>query len=302
MGQKWIERGRRLIAALEERDDPAARSLAANLMTCGVDWNGRYTCRCPACGPCRMRYIRAQQREVLARHDGLGNDDLAFVSLVAGGSPDLERADEIIVEATKATRNRIAAERYEAPNRWGGVALSGWYEIDAVSPDQVPLLGSDRRALLPQIATIASARMAPTWIITYHAIITLGGSSRAEITDAFARQWPAPYQVDVRDLDAGKPVTQNINSLVGYANKHSGTTTLGAIKEPWPVSWEADLYSWLATKRSAFEFCRFRVGPSIVCDSPVELTAVDVKEYEPLPFIHSISTFPMYNFTGGSGR
>lgn len=298
MGQQWIERGRRLIAELEGRDDATARSLATNLMTCGVDWNGRYTCRCPACGPCRSRYIRAQQRNVLAGLNGLGNSDIAFATVVAGGSPDLDRVGEIIAETAKGTRNRIDAERRETPNQWGGVALCGWIEIDAVSADQMPLLGSDRRALLPEIATIATGHMQPTWVVSYHALVTLGGTSRDEVNDAFSRQWPIRSQVDVRDLNASRAVEDNVAGIVSYANKHASTTTLGIMREPWPISWQADLYSWFATKRSAFEFCRFKIGPSMVRNSGMDISDNGFVDCEPMPFIHSFSMYPMYNITG----
>lgn len=302
MGQQWVERGRRLIAELEGRDDATARSLATNLMTCGVDWQGRYTCRCPACGPCRTRYIRAQQRDVLARLDGMDNADIAFATVVAGGSHDLDQAGEIMTETAKATRNRIDAQRREAPNRWSGVAVYGWFEIDAVSIDQIPLLGSDRRAMLPEIAAIATGHMQPTWLVSYHALVTLGGTSRAEVADAFSRQWPVKSQVDVRDLDASRPVEANVAGIISYANKHAASTTLGAVREPWPMTWQADLYAWLGSKRNAFEFCRFKVGSSMVYKSRSDNPADDSEEIEPMPFVHSFSMFPMYNITGGSGR
>lgn len=263
MGQQWIERSRRLIAELEGRDDAAARSLATKLMTCGAAWNGRYTCRCPACGPCRSRYIRQQQRVMLSRTAGLGNADLAFATVVASGSHDLDRVGEIVAETTKGIRNRINAERRSAPDQWGGVAMWGWIEIDAVSADQMPLLGSDRRALLPKIASFAAEKHEAIGLVSAHICVVNNGISSAEIREALARQWPIRSQVDVRDFNASRPVEDNVARIVNYANKHTSMTTLGTIREPWPITWQADLYSWLGAKRNAFEFYRFSVGQII---------------------------------------
>ena len=288
----------RLRAALVQNEDPAALALAMELAACGVDWGGRYRCRCPACGRCRRTYIRSQQRAALAWAEGLSNADLAFVSIVHGGSNTLDGLAESVPAISRGARNRLDAERRADPERWGGVRMLGWTEIDAVAGDHLPLLGSSRRALLPQIAPVSIGSTDPTWIATAHAIVDVGGVSLAEVNDAFARQWPIAGQVDVRPLDANRLVVENLSTLVGYSNKHACSITLGAMKEPWPMPWQAAIFAKLSERRNAFEFLRFSVGPSIVEQEGAEALCPHGYEDDALPFAYSSISFPMSNITG----
>lgn len=296
--QSWTDRVERLRAELVQNDDPAALALAMELAACGVDWGGRYRCRCPACGRCRRTYIRSQQRAALAWAEGLSNADLGFVSIVAAGTDDLAALGDITAAISRGARNRIDAERRVDPDRWGRVRMLGWAEIDALAGDHLPLLGSGRRTLLPQIAPVSIGSTAPTWIATCHAIVDVGGTSLAEINDALARQWPIAGQVDVQPFDMSRPVENNVSYLAGYANKHSCSITLGAMKEPWPMTWQAAIFAKLSEKRNAFEFFRFGIGPSIVAQDGTETSSPDVFEDDALPFAYSSITFPMYNITG----
>lgn len=301
MGQRqsWTDRVERLRAELIQREDPEAHALAMELAACGIDWDGRYRCRCPACGRCRRTYIRSQQRAALAWAEGLDNADLGFVSIVARGTDELAALSDITAGISRNARNRLDAERRADPERWGSVRMLGWAEIDAVAGDHLPLLGSSRRTLLPQIAPVSIGSTDPTWIATAHAVVDVGGVSLAEVHDAFARQWSLAGQVDVQLFDTTRPVAENLERLVGYSNKHACSISLGALKEPWPMSWQASLYSMLAMKRNAFEFLRFGIGPSIVAQDGAEIGCLSVCEDDALPFAYSSISFPMHNITGG---
>lgn len=296
--QSWTDRVERLRAALVQNEDPAALALAMELAACGVDWGGRYRCRCPACGRCRRTYIRSQQRAAVAWAEGLSNADLGFVSIVAAGTDDLAALGDITSAIARGARNRLDAERRADPDRWGSVRMLGWAEIDALAGDHLPLLGSSRRTLLPQIAPVSIGSTDPTWIATAHAIVDVGGTSLAEINDALARQWPIVGQVDVQPFDPSRPVESNVSYLAGYANKHSCSITLGAVKEPWPMPWQAAIFAKLGERRNAFEFLRFGIGPSIVAQEGAEASCPDSYEDDVLPFAYSSISFPMSNITG----
>lgn len=296
--QTWTDRVTRLRAALNETTSPTALALSAELAACGVDWAGRYRCRSPACGWCRRTYIRQQQRAALAWADGLSNADLAFASIVASGTSDLDALGSHVKALGKGMRNRLDAERRGDPDRWGGVRVMGWAEIDAIAADHLPLLGSSRRTLLPQIAPLSTDSTDPVWIATAHSLIDLGGVSLAEANDTLARQWPVPGQVDVQPLDAARPVEENLERLVGYSNKHQCGITIGAITQPWPMPWQAKIFSALAERRNAFEFLRFGIGSSITPDSGTNVPQDIAEEGDVLPFAYSVSSFPMYYITG----
>lgn len=293
----WADRVTRLRAELIETASPTALALAAELGACGVDWGGRYRCRCPACGRCRRAYIRHQQRAALAWADGLGNADLAFASIVASGTDSVDDITDHIRATSRAFRNRLDASRRDDPDRFGNARVMGWVEIDAVAGDHLPLLGSSRRALLPQIAPLSIGGTDPVWVVTAHSLIDLGGASIAEVNDAFARQWPLPGQVDVRDLDASKPVEDNVAQLASYSCKHAGTITVGAIKEPWPMPWQARLYAKLAEARNANEVLRFSIGPSKEASGTANALPTIAGEDDAMPFAFASIAFPMYNIT-----
>lgn len=296
--QTWTDRVTRLRAALNETTSPAALALSAELAACGVDWAGRYRCRSPACGWCRRTYIRQQQRAALGWADGRSNADLAFVSVVASGTGDLDALGRHIKAIGKGMRNRLDAERRGDLDRWGSVRVMGWAEIDAIAADHLPLLGSSRRTLLPQIAPLSVGSTDPVWIATAHSLIDLGGVSLAEANDALARQWPVPNQVDVQPLDASRPVETNVERIVAYANKFETSISLGALKESWPMPWQAQIFAALAEKRNANEFLRFSVGSSNTPDSGTNVPQDIAEEDDVLPFAYAVSSFPTYYNTG----
>jgi hypothetical protein len=282
----------RLRAALLARNHPASQNLADKLASCGGEkWQGRYSCRCPACPRCRMSYIRAERATVRSVFEGAANTDLALVSVVLEGTHELDAVAEIIARGYRATRNRIAAGRRASP-RWNGVHMRGWYEIDAVGEDHMPLLGDQRRDLIAEIGPQWRGHPGPIWLPTYHAVVDLGGVGLGDFRDAFQRQWSVAHQCHVQPFDTDNDVADNLDNIVGYGNKHACAVTLGGLKEPWPVRWQADLYTCLHERRSAWETLRFSVGVK------TPKVYVSCSEHEgviqPLPFVFGSITVPTY--------
>lgn len=285
------EKMARLRAALLEQKTNSAHALAHDLDQCGIEWNGRYSCRSPICPHCRATNVRAQQRGARSFVADADNSELALMTVVLNGTRHVDEIGEIITKGYRATRNRINTSRRTLA-RWNTLGIKGWYEIDAFGADHVPLLGSDRMALLSEIAHCHVDQTEPMWVPTYHAIVKLGSVGLHEVREAFMHQWSLPNQVHIERFELDQPVGDNIDRIASYANKHVCTIQLGHAYEPWPISWTASLYSWLHQHRNAFEFLRFSVKEKV-------LTAVNdhavcpVTEHEPLPFAYSSNTFPM---------
>ncbi len=283
----------RLRAALLETKTDSAQALLYDLDTCRVDWKGRYPCRSPICSHCRWRYIRAQQIETREFFADSGNSDLGLLTVVLGATDHLDGIEDITGKAYRGTRNRINAGRRGRNSMWWNLAaIKGWYEIDAFGVEHIPSLGSKRRALLGGIAPCSMSQTGPIWVPTFHAIVKFGGLGIGEVREAFERQWPVPGQTHLVPFRADRAVENNLDRVASYANKHACTIQLGGVYERWPVSWIADLYSWLHVKRNAFEFMRFSVGEKVlhVVDDSIDHSSIEV---DPLPFDVSFNTFPM---------
>lgn len=285
----------RLRSALLEEQSEASRNLIRRLDSCGVDWkDGRYSCRSPACSSCRRTYIRAEQRKTRNFFIDASNHDLAFATVVLGGSRDLDEVGTLIERGYRATRNRVNAERRMSA-RWSGLSVRGWYEVDAIGPEHYGQVLPKRRALLDEIAPMYDGQNGPTWVPTFHAIIRLNGIDYGQVQASFAQQWSAPAQVHIEPLNAYKSVDENIDAIVGYSNKHKSEIKLenpnrsSSIIVPWSSSWSVSYYGWLGLKRNGFEFLRFSIGPKHKDHQKI----VEQNVIELLPMLYEFNTFPM---------
>lgn len=226
------------------------------------------------------------------------------MTVVLGGADDLGEADDLIARSYRATRNRINAGR-RASSRWADVAIKGWHEIDALGAEHYPLLGAKRKTLLDEIAPMPMGKNGPLWVPTYHAVVQLGRLDIGELRAAFQQQWGTPGQVHVVPLQPDRQVEENITRLASYANKHRCFVRLNHVREPWPVSWQAELYAWLETKRNAFEYLRFSIRPAALQDDavPSSVSSQSSKQSDrvcednsldcPMPVLISSITIPM---------
>lgn len=291
------ERMDRLRDALRDHRNPNDKALLTKLERCGVDWNGRYRCRTPACHRCRRINRQQQERESVRLLGGLENADLAFVTVVLGATTDINGIGAIIAKSRQDTINRFAAaRRYD--ERWHGTYLRAWHEIDAVGAEHMPLLPPKRRGLVPSLGPMPADSLTPMWVPTWHGIMMLDDLSVEEVTGEFRRQWQLDYQVDVRPVTAHKAVHENLSGISAYANKHHTTVSLAEKQtDPWPVHWEAQYFGWLTSaQRNPFEALRMTINQfspkaeNEVCKAVESLT--------PMPFIHSSTGLPMSYSTG----
>jgi hypothetical protein len=269
----------RMREELRESHDKGKQDYLADLDDCGVKWkNGRYRCNSVGCPRCTRKIIGQQQREARAFFADMGNPgnaDMAFLTVIGDGSRDLDEVNETIEAMDKASRYRVGASR--PSSLWNDFGAWGYYEVDAVGTEHYPLLGPDRQKLLAEVAPISMGQNGPTWVPSFHAIVHIGPLGIAEVRDAFARTWPVPGQVHVKPFETVRCAADNIDRLVRYALKNSCEIEIptqqtngcwGKIPVPWPVSWQADYFSWLHQKKNGFQFLRFSISPESPKNAP----------------------------------
>lgn len=289
------------------RDEIANREAAAlleKLDRCGSDWNGRFTCRSPACPYCRRRNILAQQKAVRAAFSGATNSEMLFASICLPACRNIADLRSAILKGQQDLDNRIVAAGLSA------VKAKGFYEVDAVSEQQFWLLPPKRKAFLNEIGAVGIGQDHQTWLPGMHVILYRADYDIADIRTALATQWPVSGQIDVQPFNEVRTVEANLNRITSYCTKFSSLTALATdtrrpLLDAWPISWDIQLHSWLngMSKRTAFEFMRFSMGfnrsaSSNRCD---DLTAIEsLQSLDPLPFTYSFTEIPMYNNTGWS--
>lgn len=309
--KRELERFERLKAVLAESAEGSVDWLLSQMMArCGVDWHGRYVCRSPACPSCRRRAIRRQQKETRAIFAGIPNEELAFVSIVIGGTADIHDVALLLRKGQQDLRNRLRACR-RLSSRWDNCAIRGWHEVDAVFPEQTPLLAKERADLISALAPISADQVGPTWFGTIHAIVYVGDVTIGEFSDAMRQQWPLARQVDVRPFHRHQRVEDNLDRLVSYSLKFTCATDVpasvwgGKMHDAWPPSAEAELCLLLHHgRRNAFEQMRFFIGQKAnravaPCASPDDVSCAGASD-EAMPFAMCLSdrftTLPMYKY------
>ena len=296
-GETSKQRWARLKAALAASKEQPAQAFLSNLERCGNDWQGRYPCRSPACPYCRRSNTRQQKREILSAFEGCSNADLFFASISLPGCRDLADVKATIVKARRDLDNRIAAANLT------GIQMKGWYEMDAVHPSQFWVLPPERYRLLCEIAPVSVGQEGPTWLPGIHAILRPGFHDVYDVRRALEAQWPIAQQVDVRPFNSARAVENNLMRVTSYSTKFSSLTALRTDRkavylDPWPITWDVELHSWLhgISKRTPFEFMRMSKGfQSQRVSSECGASASDP---EPYPFIYSSSEIPMLYNTG----
>lgn len=295
--QKYSSREKlsRLREELVGSADPHAIQLGHRLSECGVQWKGRYRCRSVGCPRCTRNHITQQQRKARWFFKGADNIDMAFMTVVLGGTCRLDDAAALIEATDKANRYRIGACR-DSSTRWNDFAMWGSFEIDALGADHYPLLAPERLALLREIAPVLTGEAGPTWVPTYHALVHVGSLGVGEVQSEFAKTWSVPGQVHVQPFEMVRSVDENINRLVSYCCKGRFETRIpttgpngmhGCIRESWPTAWQVDLVTWLHHRRSAFEFLRFTVSPAGYRRSVrrINQESMSTNVHEPMPIL-----------------
>jgi hypothetical protein len=299
------ERFQRLKRTLEQSGEAEKLALLDKLNGCEAKWKGSYECLSPACPGCRRRNVGRQKRETVQLFNGIENSEAALVTILLPGCRDVKEIGPIMTRAYDVTRKRIAAARVST-SRWDSFCARGWGEIDAIEPDNLPLLFSGRAEVIPLLAPVSTDQTGPTWLPTIHAVAYLGSLSPGEVASELQKSWKLPGQVNVKPFDRLKSAILNLQGIASYANKFTCTTDLkaedvvgGKVTEPWPSAWEGSLFSYFnSLQRNAFEFLRMSFGQKSL-KNPDELHYVSDEEDEPMPVTCSFSVDYTRNILGG---
>jgi hypothetical protein len=241
------------------RSLPFGSPLRQKLDLCGTDSLGYfYTCRQPACPSCRRRYVKRQYRAALNRFGRCAKSDLAFFTVVLGGAHQPDDIGEVIAHARSTLRNVFTKHR-SMRTRWADVELVGWFEIDALSADDAPLLGGDRAKLIADL-NIGLVADRPTYVPTIHGIVALNGLDHQQFRDALMEKWPVARQVDVRPFYAHAPKEKSIFSVIRYALKRTCANTLKGVDTEWPDSWLVEFETWQFRHSRSFQSIKISIG------------------------------------------
>ncbi|GGC46962.1 hypothetical protein GCM10011504_26780 [Siccirubricoccus deserti] len=285
-----------MAAIFAASDDPALRALAERMVRCQqsraeksrwrdlrdvirVGWG--YQCKTVACSACRRaHHIREWQVRVHDRFVDADNEDCSLVTVHLARVGDLNDIREVVAGARRAfrdLRDRQARQRH----RWRSVEVAGVVEVDAMASGDVPLLLSDRAAMLPCLPMVGAAGPV-VWLPHLHAAVHHPDVDRAELRAALEARWEGPHRVDVREFHSDKLAGENAADINGYASKFDACTNTDGIEEPWPVSWRAEWWGWLHSLRRGLEPMRVSFKPM---KAVVPLHVVRCVEVEPMPFI-----------------
>lgn len=287
------EKFARLRTALHERREARADILLGEFEDCGRKWKGSYRCGSPGCPTCRHLISNAEKLRAERAFLGADNDDLGLLTSVYATTTDLADIKTLKRRTYDVKRKRLEKLR-SLDARWNDFAEEGWWELDAVGADHLPHLFPQRRALLETLGVNHRPDVA-TWVLTSHSIVYCGGLTHREIERAFVHTWSLPNQVHIRPFDLHYPVDFNVREIAGYATKFASTVELegkdirgGKVYYPWPVSWNADLFTWMYhNHRSARELLRFRIGQAKLS---VEYSSVTLLEPMPCTWLTSLDS------------
>lgn len=245
---------KRLIAALPEES-----RLREKLQICATDSLGYFSyCRQPSCAHCRRRYVARQYKMLSEKFGHALKADMAFVSIVLDVARSTEEIITTIAQARTSMRNIVAKHRKKS-KKWNGVEFTGWFEIDAVASDYLPLIGTKRSHLLSQLGVI-SVRDEPTFVPTIHGVVSLNGLDYQQFRDALEEKWHHPFQVDVRPFYGDSPMEKSLRCCIQYALKRTYCTSLCGIEEHWPDKWLVDFEEWHFGWSRGFQSMKLSIG------------------------------------------
>lgn len=236
-----------LLKQLRSQSSSASMNHYSRLLKCkGPDWGYRFRCRLQSCPRCRDMYIRSQVKAAQKRFGHLTNDELGMITIVLGATPDVNKIGEMMSKARRDLRNLVNRKRRADPDGWNNFEFLAWLETDCFDASQIGHLGSDKQTQYASFLTIFHGMNGPIWVPTLHGIIKLGDHlSRSDVCEAFERQFKFHRQVDIRSLISDFSMSQNIDEIIRYANKHEDTTKIFCIEASWDDAWINDYYSWM---------------------------------------------------------
>ncbi len=277
----------RLVSALDFNSP-----LMERLNICGTDagtYPRLYTryCNQPPCPRCRGRYRRKQAKSLVERFQDTPSEDMALMTIVLEPSACPRDAFNTFDAARQAIRN-LRTRRH-----WPAIQIAGWLETDALCDDDMPLIGSNRRALLGSLGHAPTKDGAPLWWPSIHGIVALDNLAHQEFRLDLSTIWAAQNQVDVRPLYEEMPVSVSVKNIVDYSVKHKCSQRLAGFESPWAPDWLAKYYSDLYELKSGFRGLCFNMGlmkrrDSSFIDSQTqgnEYEGDNIDEYDCMPMV-----------------
>lgn len=203
-------------AALLEACD---KDIRIRLKSCGkLDQHGnRSECGVVFCPRCLMLRRRRQTRENIDLFAHLGNEKLAFMTVLVEVITDLKKAKAIQDKFAWKIRNTIMGKRREDP-RWNNVMVKAYWEFDYLWDSDG--LGRNTKIALPLLGLPTFTFGESHWLLHFHAIVALGDISIDELKEALKRKnAPHPYQIDVQPFRTHQDVNWNIRRITRYSMK-----------------------------------------------------------------------------------
>lgn len=270
----------RLAAALRASGTPDARDLAQRLRQCqqgradraaghNVGW--RMMCRSPACEYCRRWLATRSAASVRARFGPASNAECWHITVMLARAGSLDIARDLVRSTRRDLRN-MRDRRARTDRRWCGVGMVGMAEMDALGPDDVQLLPSQRRAVVEALPAFGGPDHAAygfqvTWVPHLHLAVHAPALARADLAEAFRTQWPGPAErADVSPFWACDTAAANAARIVGYGSKHAAVLKLdrggnaGCVAVPWPSAVLASYWAWVHRQRNGLQMWRVMLG------------------------------------------
>lgn len=244
-----------LKSALGRRDTSALKS---RLNSCGnaTEFKNVTSCGAVACAKCRERYINRQISILQEAFSGVDNTGLVFVTVVLELTGSVEYIGGIFQQFRRKLRNIIDKNRRRS-RAWADLQIVGWLEVDAFDPERFADLPPRKKEQAEAMGLPFYQATTPTWVVTFHGIVSLGAVERQELARELEERWPAPGQVHVQPFHMDKAPSKNLNSLVRYCLKHEHTTaTTVSGAEPWAMAWKVEYYEYLNRWSRGFQSLR----------------------------------------------
>lgn len=261
-------------------------SVIANRMSrCGrVDEHGnRHECGvtlCPRCIMLRRGRQTAENRELFAH---LGNDGLAFMTVLVEVIDNLDDADDLMAEHEQKISNAIRNRR-QKDARWNDVYVKGYWELEHYRDNED--LGHNEARTLPALGYPEIGFGDSVWLLHCHAIVALGEISIDELKHALrSKSYDKAHQVDIRPFESHRDVIENIKRTTRYSMKFRIEDDYKRTKpyDPeyvydieacndrkwWPKAAVAALADYLCKPRGGFQALQFWVGPKGVSKTKV---------------------------------
>jgi hypothetical protein len=164
-----------------------------------------------------MMRRREQSRENIELFGHLGNEKLAFMTVLVKVISSLDEAEGIKKKFELRMRNTIMGKRKE-DSRWNNVMVKAYWEFDNLQESDD--FGRNTKIALEHLG-MPEFTFGSDWLLHFHAIVALGDITIDELKETMKRKnAPHPYQVDVQPFRTNQDVNWNIRRTTRYSMKY----------------------------------------------------------------------------------